>query len=538
MNKQQYKKLILKYLESKSNYIYATKNMDYDNLLINYKKINFLYSLMKEDLNNIKPSLCYFIYKTDTSIKIDIKKIGNAKSFNTFNIPAIKKMKSTLVRLMINKISLHDDKVNDVFHFLLLEYRERLVENKELEDLEIFKKNISHSKADGIIFGNNDLTKDEKILLLSSLKDSIKKNEQEPYSFYKAIFLPVHLYVDIFEENYNLLEINIGAKKKSFEHLKKNAKKYHEFFNYMFPENFLKAIEETYRKELSYIDPFNLFSNESFAETLLNFIEKFNKKDNFLYSFFNILNTLQYSSVKIQQENLFYYCLIYKSKDKTHSNKMKFKELIDKSLKSHLIYANLNDKTIQQRMCYLNYFQKTIEINKLKNSGITIEKLGCENFDIDSKNKANEILISIKEGLLKTNTMSLKNIYDKFTKTIFNIFQENNLKLTNFDKNFIKDITLYIITCDFDYINLKRYQMQNDDYDDYSKKDLTLFIQTEDYMLKKLNFKDFFNKKFERLFIKNRGKVKYQKNKQQVKFTFEDITTHYENYNIESKNKT
>jgi len=517
--KQKSRKLILNYLESKNNYIYASKSMNYEDLLLNYEKANLLLKLMKEDLNSIKPSMYYTIECKDKNIKIVMKRTGNANSFNTFNMPSIKKIKSILVRYMLDSISLNDNSIDKVFYFFLLDYRERLTENRKLEDLEIFKKYISIDKTNSIVFGNDDLDIEQKKFLLSLLKNSkTKKDEKKDTDYYSAIFLPVHLYIDIFEENYNLLEINIGAKKRDYEHLKKNAKKYNEFFNYFSPENFLEAIEETYREELSYLNPFDLFENECFFEPLLNLVKKFNKKDNFLYSFLNTLNSIQYSTAKIQQENLFYYYMIYKSKDKRYSNKIRFKEFINKVLDSISLYSDLNDIAIQERMCYLNYFQRVMKSENLNNTGITIEKLGCRNFDEDSKKKADEILTATKEGLLKINTMSLKNINNKFSKTIISIFKENDLQLTNFDKNYIRDIVLYIITYDFDYINLKRYEKKNNDYDDYSKRDFLLFIETEQHLLKKLNFKHFFNKKFESIFDDNRKKIKNLKNKKQVNF--------------------
>jgi hypothetical protein len=483
--KNRLREIILHYLKSTENYLYFTNNLDSaQNFIVKNSRI---YTLAKDSIDRLKPSLCYLIEKhmshknyLKNEINVKIMNFKNAKSFRTHDYKLIMNVEREAGKYIFSKYmgsdSLVDNQILEttVAHLFLEFSGEISIDDSSLIQYFKDKSTDQYITIDELYeISKNimiDSNKNEMNTLLNYAKNlqPIFKNFQE-----QGLFVKVDIVHNIYRNEFSLFEINQFSLTKSINEIRENKKSANSMFNtnYITLDNYIDRTTNNYSDNVCYFNPF-ILEKKKFMQSYLRLVDKFERTDktqDMKYKFLYLLSNIQYIVTDLQQYNL--HC------DLMIGQKVSFSSFIKESIDNYKRYADLSDIDKIETLLYLEYINEYIDKNKLKNySNISIENIGCSRFNEKSKIKAEKILNRILTGMLKTKEYTLMKMHKIFTSTLIEILKEQHIKADKDDKTFLKEIVMYLIFEDLNFHKLDNTTYYNDKfketYDYYKNKNI------------------------------------------------------------------
>lgn len=460
--------IIMKYLESKENYIHfnnsqiSLNNLSVPQVLMLSEKIEKALVHSHINIQALKPSEHYVVkqtYSDNMVVNLDFKinSPQDIESFEVHNSTIFDALLLKSINFMFAKYSTENNKIIQLHFDLFLEFFPEEVLIAALPDN--FDYKYKYSKV-----GIDSEVKDD----LKYLLNQIQYDDSDDYAFdyiknlrlkYKnlkesGIFYPVKFQFNIFDNDQNFLfEINhykFWRTKAELESNKNNFyqmldKKLHAFVKK--PENYIESHATKYDKNISYFNPFILLE-EKFKDQFLELVDKIKSKkvlDHIADIFIQKLNHLQFIVIDHQQRNLINDIFIFKAHDKQNVKKLSIHEFIQESIK-HSDDDSFDPNRILVLQMMDSFFNQNEDTLNYKN--ITIEDLGFKEAKDKLRHQAGIELDKILFFLNKKNEYTLKNMHISFSKTIIDSLKSLNLKISKKDKDFIKDIIAYIITND------------------------------------------------------------------------------------------
>lgn len=426
------------------------------------EKNSKIYTHAKSSIDKLKPSLCYLIQKHEDKkntlkdqIDIIIMQSKNAKSFRSHDYKLIMEIQRESGKYSFSKYTgkntLEDRLViQNTIALLLLEI---------LGEITINDSALIHSFKDKKTEPNitiDDLhTIKEEIIKYSNMEYmrtlcNYAKNIASSYQKFKeqGVFLIVDIVHDIYRSESSLFEINQFALTKPINEIRENKSSANSMFNsnYIKLDNYIDRTTNNYSDNICYFNPF-ILENKKFMQGYLRLVDKFERIDktqDMKYSFLYLLSNIQYIVTDLQQYNL--HC------DLMLSQNTSFSSFLKESIENYKRYANLSDIDKVETLLYLEYINEYIDRNKLKNyNNISIEDIGCGDFDEKSKIKAEGILNKILTGMLKTKKYTLSKMHKIFTGVLIEILREHDIYINKEDKIFIGEIIMYLIFEDLNF---------------------------------------------------------------------------------------
>lgn len=511
------KRILLKWLSRKTNYINYRKNENINDFYERLSKLLVSSGLHFEDL---APSKCYLITNLNNNDnEIDDKIIYELKD------PNIDRKKYYL-----KKYSSFNLNINEYIHDVieLIEFSKNFSFEKEKTKanailIKIFKelnKKKMNVEIDNTII--NNITYEKIFNSLGNISLSEFKEYDSNYEEFREIFIqhiklktrdikevgifnPVIIEHDIFEDMYYLCEINpIRTKKNKINFIKYvdnfydkygiNSDKSKQIFKL---EKYFKYARQDYDENFAYFDPFKHF--EKYKEKYGNMEKRFHIGDidfnSFLIELFDFFNLLQYEVVCFQQKNLLNSIISLKSKNRI----MTINEYIDSKLK---IMENLhNNREYEIRILRAlreSDLKKTTEISELS--------FFKENKDL--LEDAEIIFSFILELLNISEKSSLDFIYKVYKNEVKKIIKKYKLI-----KKEEKDIHNMILDLILFYGDSSKEKLRNP----YNNRIREIFLENQNKkFLNKIddNFEENFIKKYSKKFDKYRPfKIMYENKK-------------------------
>ncbi|MEA2018631.1 MAG: hypothetical protein U9N59_09295 [Campylobacterota bacterium] len=448
--KETIEEIILHYLKFYDNYFYFKNNLM--SSMSTVRKYIDLLGHAKTSVDRLNPSACYLVHRYEmnenyTKYKIDIlqKNYRNAHSFKAHDlkylIDIIKESAKYSFCNYTGEDTLENDKILEFTTSILLkEINGEFPVDKnslihQIKDKGIDKNitvNQLYSAMEDIIKNHNRDIIEEWHNYAEKLKADYKKFQE------RGVFIKVDLVHDIYRNESRLFEVNRFSNFKALKTLQDNKANADNMFSHLDVkmDRYIDRITNKYSDKICYFNPF-ILTNSKFSDGYLKLVNKFEKDAKDLkYSFLYMLSRIQYNVVDMQQYNL--------SCDLMIQQFPSFPSFLKHLIDNYYELSKVNNK--DENLCYLRYFDKHLDQNKLKNyNKISIEDLGCGNFDQKSKIKAEKLLSKILSALLKDKEYTLANMHKTFSKFIIDELRERGIDLNREDKVFIKEIVMYLI---------------------------------------------------------------------------------------------
>lgn len=467
--KETIEEIILHYLKFYDNYFYFKNNLI--SSMSTASKITNLLKSAKTSIDRLKPSTCYLVEQYEMNenywkCKIDISK-KNYKNAHSFKINDFKYLidilqESTKYGLSnyTGEFTLENNKILEATTNILLHEIDGIIpanENALIHHLKDRKEDTNitvdqlYLSMEEILLHHNSDEMEQWHEYAKNLKVYYKKFIE------KGIFIKVDLVHDIYQNESSLFEVSRFSNFKVLRTLQENKVNADNMFSHMDVklDGYIDRTTNKYLDKICYFDPF-ILTNMKFSDGYLKLVNKFEKDDkDFKYSFLYMLSKIQYIVTDMQQYNV--NCDLMKQQGPSFP-------LFLKNLISNYYQFSNNDNR-DENLCFLRYFDQYIDQNKLKKyNNISIEDLGCSNFDQKSKIKAEKLLSKILTALLKDKEYTLANMHETFSKFIIDELRERGIYIDEGDKVFIKEIVMYLIFEDLKAHKLGARTYYNDEF--------------------------------------------------------------------------
>jgi len=437
-------KIILKWLDNKINYIGLKPQKD-SNLkfqskftqLIIYSRVNKKY---------LKPTPCYLIVNGENT---KYNKITRNSTFENFNLKineyAITITSICFLLKVLFKKDTHKVIVNSTISSILDEVKQYFsIKNNYILDkedkLDIFKTFFNKYSPDNINFED---IRDNKLVLDEFKQDLENLSKLGCNRLNKiGIFYPFKYDIDIFGDNFYLLDINF------FRFHNKKLDSYHmvdAFYKQAINADIetIMTLDQYFKLPFSlehyaYFDPFQY--EKVHAENhkkLLEYVtlKGFNQ-DEFTIEFFNFLNSLQFTTINNQYINLLNMIGTYHYTNKTTDKSYTLKETVWNMLIKSSNYFDAN---------YINILLKiynALDKKNIRKKRVNADDLGFKYDDEKTKILVNDTLNFLYNVLGRDSSlMHFYNICENEFKTRFKKykFNEDSQKII---KQIMKDLIL------------------------------------------------------------------------------------------------
>lgn len=432
------KKNILKWLKNKKNYVFFDVNNDEFENYIN-RFANCLIS-SRIHYSDLEDSSCYLVndFKNMISMK-KLEKTHHNSKFRNFNLKIQEFLFDFIFCIYIEKelSSKNVERDKDAIDLLHKVLNAKNYDEKEHLFLSKEMNYIRNILSDFIDMDLSTCFKEDNFSIID-FKERLKLIKKEYFGLDEiGIFFPFQLEHDIFDNKYYLFELNqIRFERKNYL-FKKLVENFYNGYEINTDKSkklitlhdYFTDYSEEYINNIAYFDPFkNYYKYEKKYEKIKEHISS--KKldfNSFINELFEILNFIQFYSVKIQQINLIKHLRNYRSEGKQYS----LRQFIEKQIKIiHKNISNLEDREKDINLEALGILLKVLDFTKVK-MGFDIKEVPFVR-EINDKYLILHAQCILEESLLATNGTPITKLAffkDSMQEDIKKLIKNYKLKL-------------------------------------------------------------------------------------------------------------